>query len=220
MNAEEYLRDPCRASSLPFWKTEKIKDMPGVSVIREDLFHPAGSPGPSEPYFKMICRLEHLDTPCLPAPYETMACDSALLADHINACYGAGSVTPNELDAYNRHPVYDPELWIAVYDPVNGKIIASGIAEFDKRIGEGVLEWIQVSPGYRRRGLGKYIVCELLRRMQGKADFVTVSGKADDPCKPALLYRSCGFTDSVIWHVIRLSGQSVKKTSLISPFLT
>ncbi len=203
MNAEEYLRDPCRASSLPFWKTEQMKDMPGVSVIREDLLPSAGSTGLSERYFKMIHHLERPDTPYLPAPYEPVACDSALLADHINECYGLGSVTSDELDAYTRHPVYDPKLWIAVRDPASEKIIASGIAEVDKSIGEGILEWIQVSPGYRRRGLGRYIVCELLQRIRSKADFVTVSGKADDPSHPCALYRSCGFTGSVIWHVIR-----------------
>ena len=31
------------------------------------------------------------------------------------------------------------------------KTVATGIAELDTRIGEGILEWIQVSPKYRRR---------------------------------------------------------------------
>jgi len=46
-------------------------------------------------------------------------------------------------------------------------------------------------------------VAELLRRMQGKALFVTVSGKCDDPCQPQQLYRACGFTGNSIWHVLR-----------------
>ncbi len=54
------------------------------------------------------------------------------------------------------------------------KTAATGIAEFDVRIGEGILEWIQVSPEYRNRGLGAFVVNELLYRMQGKAGFVTV----------------------------------------------
>ena len=40
--------------------------------------------------------------------------------------------------------------------------MATGIAELDREIGEGVLEWIQVSKDYRRRELGSYLVCELL----------------------------------------------------------
>ena len=80
---------------------------------------------------------------------------------------------------------------------------ASGIAELDTDIKEGILEWIQVSPEYRGKGLGKFIVNELLWRMRDKADFVTVSGKVDNPTNPRELYKTCGFADEEIWHVLR-----------------
>ena len=111
-------------------------------------------------------------------------------------------MTVEELRSYMNHPVYVPKLWIAVRELENGTIAASGIAEYDRRIGEGILEWIQVSPEYRRRGLGKYIVKELLYRMKGKADFVTVSGKVKNKTNPLALYEHCGFSEKVIWHVL------------------
>ena len=83
------------------------------------------------------------------------------------------------------------------------KIVASGIAELDVEIKEGILEWIQVSPEYRGKGLGKFVVNELLWRMKDKVEFVTVSGKVDDFTNPRGLYIACGFTDEVIWHVMR-----------------
>ena len=77
-----------------------------------------------------------------------------------------------------------------------------GIGEIDPRIGEGILEWIQVSPAYRRRGLGQVLVCRLLEHMRGKARFVTVSGRLNSPSQPLALYLSCGFQHPVIWHVL------------------
>ena len=112
-------------------------------------------------------------------------------------------MTPEELEARKKLPVYDPVLWIAVRDRETGQIAATGIAELDARIGEGILEWIQVSPEYRRRGLGQYIVKELLYRIKDKARFVTVSGKANNPDNPYALYCACGFGNPVIWHVVR-----------------
>ncbi|MGN0628125.1 MAG: GNAT family N-acetyltransferase [Oscillospiraceae bacterium] len=83
-----------------------------------------------------------------------------------------------------------------------GKTAACGIADFDREIGELVLEWIQVLPEYRRRGLGKMLVNELLCRMGNRAKFATVSGRADSPSNPEALYRKCGFAGNDVWHVL------------------
>ena len=203
MRAEEYLKDPCGASSLPFWKTEQLTFPQGVSVIRDDLYAAEQHGGTEEPYFKMIHRLEKIRTPELPAPFRTVACGPEGFADHIRECYTGEGITADELRACARRPVYTPDLWIAVEDETNGRIAASGIADLDARTGEGILEWIQVSPDYRRRGLGRFTVLELLRRMRGRAAFATVSGRVNNPDNPYALYRGCGFTDPVIWHVIR-----------------
>ena len=41
MTAEEYRKDPCRASSLPFWKTEGLRLPATLRVLREDAFSAA-----------------------------------------------------------------------------------------------------------------------------------------------------------------------------------
>ena len=203
MRAEEYLKDPCRVSSLPFWKTEQLILPRGVTVIRDDLYIAERNGGTEEPYFKLVHRLETLCPPKLPDSFRIVPCEPEGFARHIRECYAEEGVNADELRACARRPVYDPELWIAVEDETNGRIAASGIADLDTSIGEGILEWIQVSPEYRRRGLGKYIVLELLRRMRGKAELATVSGRMYNPDNPYALYRGCGFTDPVIWHVVR-----------------
>jgi len=82
-------------------------------------------------------------------------------------------------------------------------VAASGIAELDRDCGEGVLEWIQVSEQHRRRGLGVYLVNELLWRMKDLARFVTVSGRCGNLNNPEGLYRKCGFTGDDVWHILR-----------------
>ncbi len=201
-----YLADPCGASSLPFWKTERFAVPDGVKVLRDEAFRHADPKGTDEPYFKLLHDLKRVDPPLLPSQFEMTDCGIAAFAAHINSCYKREGVTEEELAAYAQRPTYDPSLWIAVRDKENGRIAASGIAELDARIGEGILEWIQVSPAYRRKGLGRFVVNELLRRMQSRAAFCTVSGKRNDPCDPFALYRACGFQNPVIWHVVTERG--------------
>ena len=187
---------------MPCWKTE-IVTIPGQTVIvRDDLYTPAGFPGTDEPYFRMIHHLDRIPDCRLPAGFIFIRPGAEELARHIAVCYQRECASAAEILGYMEHPVYDPNLWIAVVDTRNQRIVASGIAEFDRRVREGILEWIQVSPEYRHRGLGRLVVCELLRRLAGKASFVTVSGRLRNPDNPLALYESCGFTGTVIWHVI------------------
>ena len=112
-------------------------------------------------------------------------------------------MTVSEIESYFHRRVYAPELWVAVRDDRNGKIAATGIAEFDAQMGEGILEWVQVSHEYRGCGLGTYVVTELLHRIGKKAKFATVSGQVNNPQKPENLYRKCGFQGNDIWHILR-----------------
>lgn len=123
-------------------------------------------------------------------------------AHHINECYTEEGVTVDELTSYKERDVYDEDVWIAVRDRESDRIVASGIGEYDSLVGEGILDWIQVSPEYRNKGLGRVIVSELLARLSTKADFVTVSGRVNNSGNPFELYKSCGFVHPVIWHVV------------------
>ena len=82
---------------------------------------------------------------------------------------------------------------------------ASGIAEFDEVCQEGIIEWVQVLPEYKGRGLGKKIVDVLLNRLKSiGASFVTVSGNLDNTSKPLELYRKCGFAGDDIWYICQV----------------
>lgn len=156
-----------------------------------------------EPYFRLLHDLQNVGTATIPEGFEVGSAALPNFADHINSCYGGACVTVDELRGYTLRKVYCPELWIAIKDTRTGTIVATGIAELDRDIGEGILEWIQVSKEYRRCNLGRCIVNELLWRMKDKAKFATVSGQCNNHWKPEIMYRKCGFTGNDVWHVLK-----------------
>ncbi|MBQ3849127.1 MAG: GNAT family N-acetyltransferase [Clostridia bacterium] len=203
MNPEQYLSNPCKASSLPFWKTNLISLPPSMSVVRDDLFPGLREGSFDTLYFKLLHRLNALSPYTLPNGFSFTSVDEHSMAAHISHCYEEESVSVEELKQYKKRNVYSPDLWIGLKENDSGKLVATGIAEFDQEIKEGVLEWIQVSPDFRRRGLGRFVVNELLIRLVNRADFVTVSGRMNNPNNPYALYLNCGFETPVIWHVVR-----------------
>lgn len=203
ISKETYMANPCGASSLPFWKEKQIVVPDNMLILHDKDFHKNYLIDYNdEPYFRLKHNLIEVNQPVLPNGFEL--CDATLsdFAKHINKCYKGSKLTVDELESYCKRTVYYQELWIAVKDCKNNKIIGTGIAELDTEIGEGVLEWIQVSEKYRCKGIGKFIVNELLQRMISKASFVTVSGQVNNSTNPEALYRNCGFEGNDIWRIM------------------
>lgn len=203
ISKDEYLRNQCRAASLPYWKAVGIDVPENMKIVHEDDFcADMLELYIDEPYFRLLHDLQIVDPIAVPAGYSLCRGTVEEFAAHIYECYGNG-LTPTEVHSFTEREVYCAELWLMLLDEETGKIVATGIAELDQEMGEGILEWIQVSKEYRGHGLGSYIVRELLWRMKGKAKFATVSGQCNNPTNPEALYRKCGFTGNDVWHVMR-----------------
>lgn len=141
-------------------------------------------------YFRVCHDMQNLER-CGNGCTTVIRADFPALAEQINESYTAQGihVAPKDIDKWTAHPVYNPALWVCIKE--QDIIVASGIAEFDPELREGILEWVQVSPTHRRRGLGRQIVLELLFRLKGAgAAFATVSGAIDNPTNPLGLYRA------------------------------
>ena len=204
LSKDQYLADPCKTASIPYWKAQSIAIPDGMKILHQDEYDYAENQHfVDEPYFRLIHNLKDLAEPVLPQGYSLCTATLSEYAAHINSCYDGIGITEEELRSYTFRPVYDAALWLAVKDERTGTIVATGIAELDREIGEGILEWIQVSQGHRGKGLGGYIVLELLRRMKYRADFVTVSGQCSNLTNPERIYRKCGFTGNAVWHVLK-----------------
>lgn len=205
---EQYLRNPCGTASIPFWKAKSIIVPQNMKIVHDSAYSDeADGKDADEPYFRLYHDLQNLTEPALPAGYSVGKADQADFLTHINSCYDGIHITEAELSSYVERTVFNASLWLAIYDDQTGEMVATAIGELDPEIGEGALEWIQVSKGHRGKGLGRYMVLELLRRMKGIADFVTVSGQCNNPFHPEALYRRCGFTGNDVWHVLRPSWQ-------------
>lgn len=204
ISKDEYLVNPCKTASIPYWKVKSIAIPDSMKILHQDDFDEIEyRQYIDEPYFRLSHNLHGLSAPMLPQGYSLCKATLGDFAVHINSCYDGISITEAELRSYTARPVYDAELWLAVKDDQTGNIVATGIAELDREIGEGVLEWIQVSKDHRGNGLGSYIVSELLLRMKGTAQFATVSGQCNNTTNPEKLYRKCGFSGSDVWHILR-----------------
>lgn len=203
ISKDEYIANPCGVYSLPYWKQNGIVIPEDMCILHDKDFDKSYLiKYRDEPYFRLKHSLTDIYKPVLPNGFEL--CDAALsdFAKHINKCYKGSKLTVVELNSYRKRKVYSKELWIAVKDCKSNKIAGTGIAELDTEIGEGILEWIQVSEKYRGKGIGKFIVNELLQRMKEKASFVTVSGQVNNSTNPQLLYRKCGFKGNDVWHIM------------------
>lgn len=130
-------------------------------------------------------------------------CELDAVSDLIGKCYEDIHPSTNTVRGWTKHDVFDDNLWIWITDNETNEPIALGIAELDSKVSEGSLEWIQVLPSYQGKGLGKILVLELLNRMHGKVDFVTVSGELNNETNPERLYKSCGFSGDDIWWLLR-----------------
>lgn len=204
LTKERYLADPCKTASIPYWKAKSITIPDGMKILHQDEYDDGENQHfVDEPYFRLIHNLKGLAKPVLPQGYSLCTATLSEYATHISSCYEGIGITEEELRSYTLRPVYDAALWLTVKDERTGTIVATGIAELDREIGEGVLEWIQVSQGHRGKGLGRYVVSELLWRMKNNANFVTVSGQCNNATSPEKLYRKCGFTGNDVWHVLR-----------------
>ncbi len=158
-------------------------------------------------YFRLLVR----GAPAVPAPlpigFSFRQVDAVAehqnVADLINACYKGTHITAAGVHDWANTPVFDPAGWIWVIHEASGSPAGLGIADVDGTIGEGSLEWVQVLPEYRGKGLGAALVLELMRQLRPRTSFTTVSGECANPTNPESLYRRCGFTGNDVWLLMR-----------------
>ncbi len=160
-----------------------------------------------KPYFRLIHKNLAIPTVKLPLGFRIVDVNVDKEADNvvelIMKCYNNLHPSSQNVRDWSKRSVFDKNLWIWVIDERKDIPAGLGIAELDSIIPEASLEWIQVLPEYRGRGLGECIVLELLNRLDSRVEFTTVSGEVDSQTKSESLYRRCGFLGNDVWWILR-----------------
>ena len=197
----EYLLNPCGTLSIPYWKNKIIIVPPDMVIIHEKKFN--NQYKKFQRYFRLMHKLNDIKQIVINITKNIdIDEDKKELIRMINLCYHHQEIKVEEKDIekWLKHPTFNENLWIKIEE--KGKIVASGIAEYDEECKEGILEWIQVLPEHRSKGAGEAIVNSLLKKLkQLGAKFVTVSGNLDNNTNPEKLYRKCGFVGEDIWYI-------------------
>ena len=205
MTLEHYLEDPCRRCSIPYWKFRQIHVPHTMAIVHREDFDAAQYAGWTDtPYFRLLHRLDNLPEASSPDIRLMTATPDHIpsIVSIINHSYPDLSVTEEQVRGFTKSPAYCPGLWVLAIHAPSGEMAGCALADLDRESGEGSLEWVQVLPCFRRQGIGRLLVSELLRRMRGTAQFATVSGKCYASDCPELLYRACGFTGNDVWHIL------------------
>lgn len=204
---QEYLADPCGTLSIPWWKAKGTAVPPGMDIVHHSRFDESMAEGRAHSsFFRLIHRLRDIPRP-VPSPGVTFGQIPPERAQEVAQLIGRSyrhsgiRVTGEEVRGWAASPVYWPELWIGAF--ADGTLVGAVIGEFDPEAGEGVIEWLQVLPEYRRRGIARALTARALEAMAGFADFATVSGERENPTGPEGVYRACGFEGEDVWHILR-----------------
>lgn len=198
---EQYLRNPCKTLSIPYWKHIVYKQPSTVKITHQDDVKNTEKTVNAKRFFRLINHLENEYSFDTNVELIDTSKDIEELVNMINESYKEEHITVNKAQvlSWMDHNVYDQTLWVKIEK--EGRIIASGIAEIDYDLKEGILEWIQVRPEEQGKGYGQTIVHALLHQLKKKADFVTVGGHLDNKTSPKKLYEQCHFTGNDIWII-------------------
>lgn len=179
------------------------------AILHEDYLSaiPAEGFAVQKAFFRLIHKNQPRPTVELPSGFfianVEADTESEEVAEFIGKCYDGLHPSTQCVQDWTRHPVFDRNSWIWVIDEEKDIPAGLGIAEVDLAVREASLEYIQVLPEYRKKGLGKCIVLELLVRLDGRVEFTTVSGEVVNRMNAESLYRRCGFSGNDAWWLLR-----------------
>ena len=109
LSLSEYLLAPCRASSIPYWKT-KITDIPdNIQIVHDKNYEESKfADYADEPYFRLYHSLQYIERQHCDGISIVAASDDNIdeFVRIINASYDDLSVTKEQLLNYRKTPVF------------------------------------------------------------------------------------------------------------------
>jgi mycothiol synthase len=142
---------------------------------------------------------ENVSPPQAPSEFVVRGCmGEAELVARASSQYGAFNSSAQferyveRFANFIRSPVYDPELDVVAVAP-DGQIGAFCIVWTDPVNRVGLFEPVGTYPGFQRRGYGRAVMLEGLRRLQERGMKSAIVSTLDDNLPAIKLYESVGF---------------------------
>ena len=116
--------------------------------------------------------------------------------------WGTSTFSAKRYARLRTAPVYDPELDVVLEAP-DGQLESFCIAWADPASGVGIFEPVGTRPAFARKGLGRAVVTEGLRRLRERGMHTARIGTASVNTGALALYPSCGFglVDKELYYV-------------------
>ena len=204
---EDYINNPGGTSSLPYWKSISIELPENLIILHnsdKDDIDKYINLYDYDIFFKLVHDYKNMAEYSLKEPYYFKSFnkhkDIPMVKYIINNSYEYIHVEEKDILNWTKEESYDEDLWVFIMK--DNKPIGLCLGNFDINTGECSLEWMQILPEYRRKGLGFSLIMEILNRSNKKADFATVSGDFNNEYNPKGLYKKCGFKGKDLWYVI------------------
>ena len=124
MLKHEYLENPCRAASIPYWKTACIAIPDNTKIVHDSEFDTELLKRyQDEPYFRLRHPMLEVEPVSLPEGYSLQEASVPDFVEHINSCYDDIGITVPEMQRNMLREQYSSELWLAVKEDCRGKIV-------------------------------------------------------------------------------------------------
>lgn len=206
ISIKEYKTNPCKALSIPYWKAKSITIPSDMKIVHSSEFEEKLLENYDDSkFFRLKHNLKNIPLYNVPEIELSNINFNNIdeLVNMINSSYTHSQirVTADDIKNWINSKVYCSDLWIGAFE--DEKLIGSIICEFDSEVSEGVIEWLQVLPEYRNRGIAAALCSKALMKMSKFADFATVSGECDNITNPEKVYRKCGFEGDDVWNILK-----------------
>lgn len=111
LSITDYCVDPCRAASIPYWKTTKIFLPENMCIVHNSEFtDDLLERYIDEPYFRLKHDLTSLAQPQLPNGFSLCAASFREYSEHIHQCYSDIGISETELRSYAERKVFCSKL--------------------------------------------------------------------------------------------------------------
>lgn len=167
ISMETYKENPCKASSIPYWKTKHLTIPSNMKIMHNDEFDETILDRYFDRrFFRLIHNLSNIpEYNCEGIELEVIQPNrNDELADMINHSYAHSEIriSADYVNSLAKTRVCCPELWLGAV--LDGKMIGSILCDFDIEVGEAIIEWLQVLPQYRSRGIASALICMALKK--------------------------------------------------------